>query len=348
LEFGVFDQNDDSGRGHAVQLAERLSLIELYERRGFHRYQMSEHHGTPLSIAPSPSVFFSAISQRTSRLRFGPLVYLLPVYQPMRLIEEICMLDQLSSGRYEFGIGRGASPHELRYLGVDPDLALEMYNEAFEIIRQGLSEGRIHFSGKYWSFEDVHLSVRPFQKPSPPVWYAGASADSAVWPARNGINLICAGPPAGVRRITDRYRNEFAAANNVARHPMLGINRFIVVADTDERASFLAHSAWELFYANFIKLWDRHGGEPRSFKLPPKLAPLLDSGLAVVGSPERVGSVLQKQILDAGVNYLSGTFVFGNMSFEDASRSVNLFADQIMPKLNDTYAAVRHTFENAA
>ena len=111
MKFGVFDQNDRSGLPLAEQYEKRLLLAELSDRLGFHAFHMSEHHGTSLSMTPSPSVWMAALAQRTKRLRLCPLVYLLPTYHPARLYEEICILDHLSGGRFEFGVGRGASPH---------------------------------------------------------------------------------------------------------------------------------------------------------------------------------------------------------------------------------------------
>src|SRR5262245_48599589 len=110
MEFGVFEHMDDSGVPLGRQIADRLRLIEAYDRLGFHAYHLAEHHGTPLGLAPSPGLFMAAVAQRTRRLRFGPLVYPLPLYHPLRLIEEICMLDQMSGGRLELGVGRGVSP----------------------------------------------------------------------------------------------------------------------------------------------------------------------------------------------------------------------------------------------
>src|SRR5687767_6138477 len=98
MKFGVFDHMDNSGVPLRQQYEERLQLVEAYDRLGFHAYHLAEHHGTPLGLAPSPGVFMAAVSQRSSRLRFGPLVYSLPLYHPIRLIEEICMLDHLSGG----------------------------------------------------------------------------------------------------------------------------------------------------------------------------------------------------------------------------------------------------------
>jgi len=110
MQFGVFDQNDHGPYPLAEQYENRLKLIEFYDQAGFRTYHMSEHHSTPLNLTPSPSVFLAAAAQRTKRIRLGPLVYVLPAHHPLQLAEEICMLDHLSNGRLEVGIGRGASP----------------------------------------------------------------------------------------------------------------------------------------------------------------------------------------------------------------------------------------------
>jgi alkanesulfonate monooxygenase SsuD/methylene tetrahydromethanopterin reductase-like flavin-dependent oxidoreductase (luciferase family) len=120
MEFGVFDHLDRGERPLGALYEMRLWLAELYDCAGFHAYHQAEHHATPLGAAPSPGIFLAALAQRTTRLRFGPLVYTLPLYHPLRLIEEICMLDQMSGGRLEMGVGKGISPHEVRFYGVDP------------------------------------------------------------------------------------------------------------------------------------------------------------------------------------------------------------------------------------
>src|ERR1700733_14895096 len=123
MKFGVFDHLDRDGQPLGDYYRARLEIIEAYDRLGFYAYHVAEHHSTPLGMAPSPSVFLSAVAQRTRRLRFGPMVYALPLYHPLRMIEEICMLDQLSGGRLDIGFGRGASPIELRFFGEDPEEA---------------------------------------------------------------------------------------------------------------------------------------------------------------------------------------------------------------------------------
>src|SRR4029078_306247 len=96
MQFGIFDHLDRNDLPLHEYYEARLKLIEIYEQAGFYSYHVAEHHSTPLRMAPSPSVFLAAVAQRTTRLRFGPLVYALPLYHPIRLIEEICMLDQMS------------------------------------------------------------------------------------------------------------------------------------------------------------------------------------------------------------------------------------------------------------
>ena len=214
MQFGIFDQNDHGPYPLSEQYENRLQLIEFYDRAGFRTYHMSEHHSTPLNLTPSPSVFLAAVAQRTKRLRLGALVYVLPAHHPLRLAEEICMLDHLSRGRIEVGIGRGASPHELNYFGVDPDQAQAMYVEAYTVIMQALTQTEVNFRGKHYIFENVPIDMKPAQLPHPPLWYAVPVPEGAVWPAQNKINIVCGGPLPRVREITDRYRAEWAAAGN--------------------------------------------------------------------------------------------------------------------------------------
>src|ERR1700736_3546628 len=120
MEFGVFDHLDRDDQALGDYYRARLQIIEAYDPLRFYAYHLAEHHATPLGMAPSPSVFLAAVAQRTRRLRFGPLVYTLSLHHPLRIAEEICMLDQMSGGRMELGVGRGVSPHEVAYYGVDP------------------------------------------------------------------------------------------------------------------------------------------------------------------------------------------------------------------------------------
>jgi alkanesulfonate monooxygenase SsuD/methylene tetrahydromethanopterin reductase-like flavin-dependent oxidoreductase (luciferase family) len=152
MKFGLFEHMDDSGVPLGRQFESRLSLLEACDRYGFYAYHLAEHHGTPLGLAPSPGLFLAAVAQRTKRLRFGPLAYSLPLYHPIRLIEEICMLDQMSGGRFELGVGRGVSPFEVGFFGVNPADGSRQFPEALRLIKQGLTSDELSFSGEFYKF----------------------------------------------------------------------------------------------------------------------------------------------------------------------------------------------------
>src|SRR5262249_52161410 len=150
---------------------DRLRIAEAYDHAGFYAYHLAEHHSTPLGMAPSPSIFLASVAQRTRRLRFGPLVWAMPLHHPLRLIEEICMLDQLSNGRLEIGFGRGSVGIEIEYYGANPDEAQEIYAESVELVLKGLTHTVLDHHGKHFSFSNVPMEIAPLQKPHPPIWY---------------------------------------------------------------------------------------------------------------------------------------------------------------------------------
>ena len=178
MQFGVFDHMDRGQTTLDRFYADRLRLVEEYDRAGFYGYHVAEHHATPLGVAPSPGVWLAAVAQHTKRLRFGPLVYLLPLYHPLKLLEEICMLDQMSGGRMLLGVGRGISPIELRYYGIDPETAPAMYAEALEVILRGMTSAELSFEGKFYRYDKVPMELQPFQRPHPPLWYGIGRPDA--------------------------------------------------------------------------------------------------------------------------------------------------------------------------
>src|SRR5262245_2665478 len=166
MEFGVFDHVDRGAPGMPLQqfFEERIQLVQAYERFGFFCYHIAEHHFTPLGMAASPGIFLSSVAQRTKTIRFGPLVYILPFYHPLRLAEEICMLDHLSGGRLELGIGRGISPVEAGYYGESTDFAesRQVFAETWKIMLDSFSQRKVSFQGKYRHAKDVPIELDTF------------------------------------------------------------------------------------------------------------------------------------------------------------------------------------------
>ena len=173
-----------------------------------------------------------------------------------------------------------------------------MYVEAYNVIKQALTASEVNFSGKYYRFENVPIEMKPAQLPHPPFWYAVPVPGGRGVAGAERINIVCAGPLPHVRAITDRYRAEWAAAGNSPDDiPLLGINRFVVAADTDREALQLGRRAWPKFYASFMKLWKKHGTQPRYARIPEDFDTVVNNGGAIAGSPgtirERVSAMVR-------------------------------------------------------
>ncbi|HXQ50150.1 MAG TPA: LLM class flavin-dependent oxidoreductase [Stellaceae bacterium] len=336
MEFGIFDHLDRNDLPLAEYYEARLKIIEAYDRAGFYCYHLAEHHATPLGMAPSPSVFLAAIAQRTKRLRFGPMVYALPLYHPLRMVEEICMLDQLSGGRLDIGFGRGSSPVELSYFGENPDESQSVYAEALEFVRAGLTSKSLTFAGKRFRCTDVPMELEPLQKPHPPIWYGLHAPESAERAARQGLQVVCLDPPAPTRAAIDRFRAVWREHHGAGvALPRIGLGRFVVVAETDAAALAIARRAYPRWHRSFTFLFQRHS-RPQSHPRPADFDTLHEVGQGVAGSPATVAAFLRRQMEETGANYCVGQFAFGDLTLAETLGSIELFARHVMPAMKET------------
>ena len=334
IEFGVFDHLDHTGAPLVDYYEDRLKIAEAYDRSGFYAYHLAEHHATPLGMAPSPNVFLSALAQRTRRLRFGPLIYALPLHHPLRLLEEICMLDQLSGGRLDVGFGRGASPIEIEIYGVDPAAAQAIYDEGVALILQGLTREVLDFHGKHFNFDKVPMTLAPLQKPHPPIWYGVHAPDSAERAAKRNLHVVSLDPTAETRLSIDRYRATWRRPHPGAVMPKLGLGRFIVVAETDAEAMALARRAYPVWHDSFTYLF-RLRSRPQNHPRPADFDALVARGQGVAGSPATVLDFLAKELAATDCNYVVGQFAFGDLTLDECLRSIALFASEVMPALRN-------------
>ena len=332
MEFGVFDHLDRYDGPLADYYEARLRLTELYDQAGFFGYHVAEHHATPLGMAPSPSVFLAAVAQRTKRLRFGPMVYALPLYHPLRLIEEICMLDQMSGGRLDIGFGRGASPIELGFFGRDAKQAQAIYAEGLEVMIKGLTQRTLSHQGEYFTFDKVPIEVWPLQQPHPPIWYGVHAPDAAERAARRGLHTINLDSAAETRACSERYRAVWRETRGDAPLPKLGLGRFIMVADSDAAALALARRAYPKWHEAFTFLPRMHGVK-QMHPRPSDFDELAARGQGFAGSPASMTKWLRSQLDETQTNYVVGQFAFGDLSPEECRRSVELFAAHVMPAL---------------
>jgi alkanesulfonate monooxygenase SsuD/methylene tetrahydromethanopterin reductase-like flavin-dependent oxidoreductase (luciferase family) len=332
IPIGIFDHLDSRGVPLQQFYAERLQLVARYDQLGFFAYHVAEHHSTPLGLAPSPSVYLSAVAQRTRRIRFGPLVYILPLYHPLRLAEEIAMLDHMGGGRLQVGIGRGISPIEVGFFGVDPAGSQAIYLEAFEVLRRALTQESVTHHGAHFHYENVPTVLRPLQQPHPPLWYGIGNAEGVDWCVANHVNGVVNGPADRVRQITDRFHERCAVSGlRDSARPLLGTSRHVVVAETDAQALARAERAYARWHASFMHLWRRHGQSPQfgGFPEDPKVA--IEAGLVVAGTAASVRENLQAQVERLGVTYLLARFAFGDLSLQESLESTERFAAGVLP-----------------
>jgi alkanesulfonate monooxygenase SsuD/methylene tetrahydromethanopterin reductase-like flavin-dependent oxidoreductase (luciferase family) len=333
LRFGIFDHIDDAGVPLAQLYADRLRLAELYDRAGFYAYHCAEHHGTPLGLAPSPAVWLSALAQRTTRLRLHAMVFVLPLYDPLRLIEDISMLDQMSEGRLGMGIGRGVSPLETGFFGVDEDEGRARYDEALDVVLTGLTSETLSHEGRFYRYENVPMTLRPLQQPHPPLWLGIGYPEKAAWAASRDVNVVGLLPADPMRAITDRYRAEWDGLGKPADGiPLMGLNRNIVLADSEEGALRIGRRAFAPWRAALDYLWDLHGVvSPLEGRMPHEFDEFRAAGLAYAGTPDGAVDYVAEQTERAGANYLCADVAFGDIAFEEAARTVELFAERVMP-----------------
>jgi alkanesulfonate monooxygenase SsuD/methylene tetrahydromethanopterin reductase-like flavin-dependent oxidoreductase (luciferase family) len=339
VRFGIFDWLDERKPLEMSALYEdRLKVLEYADAAGYDYYFLAEHHWTPLCMAPSPNLFLTAVAQRTLRIRLGPMVYVLPLYNPLRLIEEICMLDHLSNGRLEMGVGRGASPYEMAPFHVPIEEARPIFDEALAIILQGLSTGRVDYEGRYFAFRDVQAVQRPQQQPYPPLWYPTNYPHSVPWIGRHSLHTMFGSLFPSLEatreqleiynRERERHQGDPDRLNAHVSDPCYGIARHVYVAETDEQAKQEAKSAYADYNQSFGYLWAAHG-DTRIHR--PEWEGFVAQGSIFVGSPATVRARVQEAMDITGANFFAGAFIFGTLTVEQTLRSLRLFAEQVMP-----------------
>ncbi len=336
LRVGMFDHLEARPGAPLHQLyAERLDLLERVDKAGFWCFFKSEHHLTPLDMAPSPAVYLSAVAQRTSQIRFGPLVCLLPFHHPLRLLEEVAMLDHLSGGRLELGVGRGIAPPEHELWGLENENARARSEETLAILLAGFETDTLTYHGQFWDFDGVPVEMRPLQQPHPPLWYPG-NIDTA---AARGFNTVVGGPPAAVAQSVARYREVYAASgetpvNPQQAEPIIAATTRICLAPTDREAQDRARSSWKAYTHNITKLWHQFGlyELPRDPTVGGDFDRAMENSVCVAGSPSRMRDWVDELVETSGVEHLIISMTWGDLDQNDALRTLDLFCEHVMPQ----------------
>ncbi len=341
MKVGLFDHLD-RGEAPLTQLyEERIELIAAAERLGIDSYHLAEHHWNPVGMAPLPGVFLGAVAKRTERIRLGPLAYALAFHDPLILAEEISMLDQLSGGRLELGVGRGISPWELSMYGITMNETRDLFREAMDVLIQYFTSDRLTHRGARWRYYDVPIEIKPLQKPFPPLWYGSSSGATRDYIASLGAAMNSGWAPAArIKQAADLYRAAWVGTKDSPLRrdrpadPVIGSVRMVVVAETDEEAEKLAESAYLRWYKS-LEHQANSFGFSALFVTPSYEVARRRVGSVIAGSPETVRAELLRHIAEAGVTYPLLQLAFGNLTQAQSMRSLTLFAQEILPHLRE-------------
>lgn len=334
MRFGIFDQSEQPGGVALGELYERLfDLAVRAEMAGFWGYHKSEHHLIPLDHAPSIGIFLGALAQRTSRLRLCSLVHILPFHHPLRLYEEICMLDHLSGGRFEFGFGKGVSAPEHELWGLAPDEAAARTDEMMRLLIAAFTaDQELSFAGDFYNYDRVPLELAPFQRPHPPLWRPGTLSVAAEM----GVSTVAAGPTAIVHDALAQYAEQMRPGIGGGHQPQVGVLRKVIVAPTDDEADALGRTAWATYTHNLGMLFRRFGvAIPNDPTVGGDYDVAKQLNVVVAGSPERVRAHYDELASSPLVDYAIACFAFGDLAHEHTLRSLDLFAEHVMVDLSE-------------
>jgi probable F420-dependent oxidoreductase len=328
-----------------------VALAELAEEVGFDGVWIGEHHFRDYGTVPSIAALLGYLAARTSRLRLGSGVYVLPLHDPVHVAEQVAELDVLSGGRIEFGVGRGYQSVEFDGFGVDLAEARDRFDESLEIIRGLWTEPRFAYEGKYYRVGDVALVPRPVQRPHPPIHVAAVSPETVERYAARGLPIL-ADPAAPFRRVAkaaETWRRTAAAAGHPVDDAELVVSRSVYVAPTVEAARADQQRFEQLFdrsrifnsgsapldtrtgeFAKGFEYWqDRYlkGGEVG--------ADFRWDQLEVIGDPERViGQIAM--LREFGFSHLMCDFGSTRpIPFEELKKTMTFFADEVMPAFKE-------------
>jgi len=336
-QFGVFSLLSVPDVRDEVALVQgELEINVAAEAAGFDSVWLAEHSGSRYGLIASPQVMAAAIAARTSRIRIGTGVSVLPLHHPLRLANDFAMIDVLSNGRLDYGIGRGYSAEEYASYGLDVAENRERFDEALEVITRAWTQESFSYSGKHYVIPQVQSVPSVIQRPHPPLYIAAGSASTVEWAGAHLVRMLSSsGSAANIRRKWDAYREAGRAAGHSeeaveAALAQSWVVKHIHVAEDDATAVAEAGPPF-IWYFNLL-------ANRRMFDGPNNTPPLAwwqVHGACYFGSPATVAEQLRAWHEASGVTNTLCWMNTGGMPTDRVLRSVRLFGEQVIPRLRD-------------
>lgn len=307
--------------------ARALQRIEIMDSTGYDAVWLAEHHFSSFSVCPSVHMMGVLAAARTTRLRIGTGVSLAPFYHPLRLAEEVALLDVLSGGRVNWGAGRGFARAEFENFGVPPAESTSRFHETVEIVLRAWTEERLSFAGEHYRFEGVEVLPKPMQRPHPPVWMAAGSEAAIEWAAGRGFSILLSPHDAprdiGKKRLA--YAARLAEAGFSIEGRDLPVARLVAIAETEARAAEVARRGAQWIVDSYF------GAQHRPVGVPDPAAPGVDpverylDEVILHGTPEAVLEQIIGLREEIGLDYL--------LAAPLSHQSFMLLTEKIVPRL---------------
>jgi len=332
VKFGVlFLPSGWKGTSEERVYLNTLGEAEAAEALGYDSVWLTEHRFTQYG-RPGVSPLAAAIAARTRRIRIGTSVYVLPLHHPLEIAEDAAVIDILSGGRLDFGVGRGYQPEELLAFEVDFETSRERHNEALEVILQAWTTGKVEHEGRYWRIPPRDFRPLPLQKPHPPVWQPIVSPSSFDETVKLRKNAIIGSYMSPLSRFEQGYKAWFEALdrNGVARSELQVVSSLVVhVAETEAEARKNCEESYIWNARTFGGLIEPGRPEIKKYYADVSYDFIVQAG-SLTGTPDHVREGI-KQLQAYGLDYVVGFMNVADMDHQAVLRSMELFAKEVMP-----------------
>jgi len=316
-----------------IRLAEvyerAMARIEIMDQGGYDAVWLAEHHFNSFSVCPSVHLMGTHVAARTKRLRIGTAVTLAAFYHPLRIAEEVALLDVLSGGRVNWGAGRGFDPTEFRVFEVPAEESAERFREAVEVVLAAWRSERVSHRGRFYRFDDVEVLPKPVQDPHPPVWVAATSESAIEWAASQGHTIMMDPHSAHVEiaRKRELYRAKLEQSGHAFAGREIPMARLVAVAPSAAEAEAVARRGAGWIVGAYMGQARGNVFDPRGLAGGAERDPVERylSGVVVHGTPEAVVDQFQRLGEEMFLEYL--------MCAPLSHESFVLFTDKVLPKL---------------
>lgn len=341
MNFGIFNLMGlrDNPRGVAGVIDDTTSMVKLAEDIGFDIAWFAEHHFTNYSISVSPLMMAAFMAGKTERIRLGAGVVVLPLYHPMRVAQEIALLDQQSGGRAVIGVGTGYQAYEFERFGAEVAQKTEMFLEYWTVVEQALTEGQVAFQGRFIQVPETRITVRPVQQPMPPVFCTSPSPQILRQLARwNATPFVTAGwrGSKALPGLVDKVRSSWVAAGLEAARMPVALQQYIHVTDNKqqaleaaERARYVGRMVTALRSPDLVL--EGSFVQAPAFEDEPPLETFRDN--LIIGDAHYVAERMLAEIRELDPIHYNGFFQFGDMPIAHARRSLERFGSEVIPLL---------------